>query len=441
MPRLRPTAFAALLLSIAAPAGAVDLLQAYRDALASDPALKGADAARLATAETRPQAQAALLPNIGAALQQNRDYGVNAPAGTPSSYDSHTYGLTLTQPIYREDSFARLRQSGAIVSQADADYANAEQELIQRVATRYFAVLAAADNLRFSRAEKNAVGRELEQAKRRFDVGLTTIVDVHEAQARYDLTVSQEIAAENLLADTREALRAVTGQHYDELDELGERLPLEGPKPASADAWIDQALEQNPQVLSARFGVEAARDGVDIQRAGHLPTLDLVASRYDTDRGLGEAANTTGNRIGLQLNIPIFEGGAVNSRTRQAAHQHEAAKQQLEGVQREITRQVRDAYRGQQAAISQVKALRQALVSNRSSLEATRAGLEVGTRTIVDVLDAERELYRAERDYARARYDYVLNRLRLRQAAGHLSEVDLQEYNGWLQRPGRDSAQ
>lgn len=423
-------------LAMCAPlASATDLLQAYHDAQGSDPQLRAADATRLAAGENKPQAIANLLPDIGASLSRDHDSGVRG-LGDTSSFSSHAYGITLVQPLYRESNYVQLRRADALVGQADADYADADQQLLLRVATRYFTVLAAIDNLRFARSEKEAVARELEQARRRFDVGLVTVVDVQEAQARYDLTVAQEIAAENTIEDAREALRIVTGQEYEQLDELGERMPLQAPQPAKVEPWIERALANNPTLHSAQQAAEAARENVALQRAGHYPTLDLVASRYDNDAG-PRGGELSGNRIGVQLNIPLYQGGAVTSRTRQAAYQHEAAREQLEATQRDIVRQVRNAHRGQQAAVSQVKALKQALVSNRSSLDATRAGLDVGTRTIVDVLDAERELYRAERDYAKARYDYVLNRLLLKQAAGELAESDLAEINGWLQHGRR----
>ncbi|MFO1358919.1 TolC family outer membrane protein [Plasticicumulans sp.] len=422
-----------LLACFAIEAPAVDLLQVYRDARDGDPQLRAADASRQAAGENKPQAVANLLPQIGASLERDHDSAVRGLNGV-SSYNSHSYGVTLTQPIFRKENYVQLRRADALVGQAEADYADADQQFLLRVATRYFTVLASLDNLRFARAEKDAVARELEQARRRFDVGLVTVVDVQEAQARHDLTVAQEITAENTLEDAREALRVVTGQEYGPLDELGERMPLKMPDPARVDPWIDRALANNPTLRSAQQAADAAKETVDLQRAGHYPSLDLVASHYDNDFG-PRGGDLSGNRVGIQVNIPLFQGGAVTSRTRQAAYQHEAAREQVEATQRDIVRQVRNAHRGQQAAISQVKALKQALVSNRSSLDATRAGLDVGTRTIVDVLDAERELYRAERDYAKARYDYVLNRLLLKQAAGDLGEADLVEVNAWLQRP------
>lgn len=434
MRRYRFALLAGLLLGLPAmPTMASDLLQILRDARAGDPQLRAADASRLAAGENKPQAIANLLPQIGATLSRDHDSGVQGLGGV-SSYGSHSYGVSVTQPLYRHENYVQLRRADALVGQADADYADADQQFLLRVATRYFTVLAALDNLRFARAEREAVARELEQARRRFDVGLVTVVDVQEAQARHDLTVAQEITAENTLEDAREALRVVTGQEYAALDELGERMPLRLPDPARVDPWIDRALDNNPTLRSARQAADAARENIDLQRAGHYPSLDLVAGHYDNDLG-PRGGEPSGNRIGVQVNIPLFQGGAVTSRTRQAAYQHEAAREQVEATQRDIVRQVRNAHRGQQAAVSQVKALRQALVSNRSSLDATRAGLEVGTRTIVDVLDAERELYRAERDYAKARYDYVLNRLLLEQAAGDLDEADILEINGWLLRP------
>jgi outer membrane protein len=415
------------------PAAAEDLLQVYRQALDSDPVLKSAVASQQASQENIPQARALFLPNLGASAKQGRSSGsIDASANSPSkdfSFNTSSYAVTLSQPIYNRGSLVQQRLAESTVKQADVDLLNAQSDLILRVARDYFTVLAALDNLTFATAEKDAFARQLEQANRRFEVGLATITDVYDAQARFDGAVSSEIDAINTLANAREQLRQLTGQEYAKLSILSERMPLTLPDPKDPEVWVRMALEDNLLLRSAGFSVDQSRENIQLQRAGHYPTLDVSANSAMVDDG---SVDTTINQVNLQLTIPLYTGGAVSSRSRQAAYNYEAARQSLENQQRDTIRTVRNAYRGQETAISQVKALDRTRVSTRSALEATQAGYEVGTRTIVDVLNAERDVYRAERDYASARYSYVVNFLTLRQAAGQLSEKDVTELNGWL---------
>lgn len=414
--------FAGLILTASSQAvEAEGLLEVFRQAAINDPQLKAAAATCLATLEIEPQARALLLPQISAGAQLDRNFSVDP--GPDSAFNSHSYSLNLSQPLFRQGARVQQRLADSIVNQAQADFLAAQQALILRVAERYFDVLAELDNLSFREAEQKAIARQLEQASRRFEVGLITITDVHEAQAAFDLSEAEVITAGNQLSDSLEALREVTGQYYEKLNELEEEIPLTLPEPADPEAWVVLAIANNPQLLSAAFAVEAARENINLQRADRYPTVDLVASHFDSDSDRGN--NISGNAIGLRLNILLYQGGAIASRTREAAYSHEAAKQGLENQQRFVIRQVRNAYRGLEAAISRVNALNQARISNQSALEATEAGFDVGTRTIVDVLNAQQELYRARRDYAQSRYDYILNKLRLQQAAGQLAEADL----------------
>jgi outer membrane protein len=411
---------------------AEDLLQVYRHTLDSDPVIRAAAASREAAQEVRPQARALLLPSVGARLEQGRTFGI---AGSPrgnSSFNNHSYSIGLTQPIYNRDSQVRQRLADAVVNQSDVDFLNTEDELILRVAQGYFGVLEAIDDLTFATAEKNAFARQLEQANRRFEVGLATITDVFDAQARFDAAVSQEISAINALANAREFLRQLTGREYAQLKTLSERMPLALPDPRDPEEWVRRALESNLRLRSARFSVTQARENIKLQRAGHYPTLNLNVSRADIDSGISSQASSQAN---LELNIPLYTGGAVSARSREAAHNYEAARQGLENLQRDTLRTVRNAYRGQETAISRIRALDQTRVSTRSALEANQAGFEVGTRTIVDVLDAERNVFRAESEYSAARFSYIANFLVLKQAAGQLSEADLVEINGWLDQP------
>jgi outer membrane protein len=410
-------------------------MDAYRAAASGNPGLKAAAAARLAKREAGPQSKARLLPRVGfnAEVARERFDAAGLPERSSTAQD---YALTLTQPIYRRELFIQRRQAATQVEQADAEYAAAELDLMNEVAGGYFDVLGAMDNLEFARAEKAAIERQLQQARARFEVGLIAITEVHEAQARFDLASSREIVAENDLATAREALRQLTGVDYAALAPLGDDLPLLSPDPQDPERWVEAAQEGNLRLRAARQGVEIARQEIKRQRAGHYPSLDLVGSHYYTDSSapISGSVEGTGTSIGLQLNIPLYQGGLVNSSTREASHRYEEASQRLEEQRRATLRDTRDAYRRVVAGVSQVRALEQAVVSGQSALDATQAGFEVGTRTIVDVLDAQSELYRALREHARARYDYILNTLRLRQAAGTLSADDLNQVNSWLTR-------
>ncbi len=433
MPKAHHLVLAGIIATLCGPpAGAADLLQVYRQALDSDPVLKAAAASREATQETRPQARALLLPNVGVTAEQGSTFGIAGSPTGQSSFNSHNYAIGLVQPVYNRRSQVQQRVADAVVGQSDVDFQNSQNQLILRISQGYFGVLAALDNLTYATAEKNAFARQLEQANRRFEVGLATITDVYDAQARFDAAVSQEIDAINRLADARELLRQLTGQEHAELNLLSEQMPLALPKPSDPEVWVNMALENNLGLRSASFGVDQARENINLQKAGHYPTLDLRASRVNLDNGI---TDTSSSQVNLELAIPLYTGGAVSSQSRQAAYNYEAARQSLENQQRDTVRTVRNAYRGQETAISQIKALNQTRVSTRSALEANQAGYEVGTRTIVDVLDAERNVYLAERNYASARYSYIANYLILRQAAGQLSEADLTEINGWLGGP------
>ncbi|WJW75260.1 TolC family outer membrane protein [Thiohalobacter sp. IOR34] len=419
-----------------AGAPGADLLQVYRQAREQDPGLRAAAAARQAALEARPQARALLLPSLGFQGKASRNSYDKRNSDEKTAYSTNqTYTLALTQPLYRYDRIVQLRQADSQIAQAEAEYSAAEQELMLKVAERYFDVLAAVDDLRFARADKDAIHRQLEQAQQRFEVGLIAITDVQEAQARFDLATSQVILAENRLDSAREALREITGALDETLQPLGEGLELVAPQPQAMDAWVERALEGNLGLAATRAAVEAARKEVRRQYAGHYPTLDLTASYTYQDANFGGVFPLERNdgSIGVELNIPIYQGGLVSSRTRQANHLLQQARDQLEAQRRSTTRQTRDAYRGVVSGIAQVRAMEQALKSTETALRAAETGFEVGTRTIVDVLNAQQERYRAERDLARARYDYLLNTLRLKQAAGSLSPQDIEQVNRWLQ--------
>ncbi len=417
---------------------AEDLLAVYHAALDNDPQFQAARAAFQAVVEDRNQQIANYLPtlSLSASLDQNNDQSTSQ-----YQYQSESYALTLTQSLYNHQNTAALNQAGAKVAQAEAKFAYARQDLIYRVAKQYFAVLAAENNLQLAIAERKASHEQLQQTRQRFDVGLISITDVHEAQARYDQAEAGEILARNQLAVSQQTLWEITNQQHEHLNKTGQfnilsaKLPLLQPEPLDIDAWVNTAKQQNLLLLASRHAVAIARQEVSLQQAGHFPTLDLVASHSYSHTGSGAANGAQSNRnnkLSLQLNLPLYQGGKVNSLTRSARYRLQQTEQQHEQQRRATERQIRNAYLGVIANISQVKALKQALASSQIALEATQAGFEVGTRTAINVLDSQRALFRARRNFIQARYDYVLETLKLKLAAGILSVKDLEYINRWL---------
>lgn len=430
---------AATLAVASAAAAAANLAEVYDLATRNDPVLKAAAAARLAALEAKPQSRALLYPalSFSAGYDRTREDVKESGLGAVgvSTFNTSAYALSLNQPLFNRDYFTRLRQADAAVAGADATYRAAEEALVVRVAEAYFNLLAADDNLEFARAEKNAIEHQLEQAKQRFDVGLIAITDVHEAQAAFDLAKAREIVASNRRASSQEALYEITAQGIDAVAPLGARIPLANPDPADIEHWGRVALEQNFSLLAAQFTAQSAREEVTRQRAGHYPTLDLTASlsRANEDGGVTGESDVEDRTVGLQFTLPLYAGGAVNSRTREAAYKLTQAQEDVESQRRATLRQARDAYLAVVAAINSVNALEQAKISAQSALDATQAGFEVGTRTTVDVLSAQSDLFAAQREFAQSRYDYILNLLRLKQAAGLLQPADVGEINRWLQ--------
>jgi len=460
--RLALWASAACVLPLTAPAA--DLTEIYHRALRNDPQLREAEANHMASLEARPQALSALLPQLNGTggyvhdelnatstfLEGSGNQIQAVPFSSLTKGDTTNWGVTLRQTLFRWDQFATLKQSDAKVAQAEIDYRAAQQDLIVRTATAYFNVLAAHDTLEAAEASREAISRQLEQAEKRFEVGLIAITDVEEAKAANDQAIATVIADKRLLATARDQLREVTGDSFDELVRPGDDMPLISPDPSSEEQWVKAALDQNLPLSSARLGAEIAHEQISVARAGHAPTLDLVASRtgtrttatqeavLDPTMGLQSfPANTNGNdkQVGLQLTVPIYSGGYASSKVREAVYRHRAAREHLETTARATERQTRDSYLGVISEISRVQALKQALESSKTALAATEAGYEVGTRTAVDVLLARQRLFDAQTNYARSRYDYVLDVLTLEQAAGTLDESRVTRVNGWLDQP------
>ncbi|MGK0296543.1 MAG: outer membrane protein [Gammaproteobacteria bacterium] len=424
---------------------AVDLLEVYQQALISDPQFRQIAANKRAVLEERPQALATLLPSVAlsadVAGSSSKRTGSNSVGFgsdrelvdlSRSNSDSRGYTLSLTQPVFRSDRYFRLKQADKSIKQADAELSSAEVGLGIRVASTYFNVLAAIDNLNFAAAEKRSLSRQLEQAKQRFEVGLTAVTDVQEAQAGYDRAYADEIRAINEIDNAKEALREITGIYLHDLTGLSDTMPLVSPDPDDIEAWSKMAVIENLTVIAAVHAVDIARDEIKVQNAGHMPTVDLSARRsYSESDTAGDSENTNSS-ISLQLNVPIYSGGAVSSRVRASTERLEQQLERLEQIRRQVHREVRESYLGVMSGISQIKALQQAVHSSEVALEATQTGFEVGTRTAVDVVQSERATFQTKRDLARARYDYIVNSLNLKQAAGILSVDDIKDVNGWL---------
>jgi outer membrane protein len=416
------------------PTLAENLLQVYHQAEDNDPILKTAISIHKAAQETHLQAKAMLLPRIEVTAEEDSIFGKGSIEHGVGN--GHAYGINMVQTLYNRSYRVRQRLSAAVIEQCDIDLNRTRNELILRVTKAYFRVLAAIDNLIYATAEKNALARQLTQAKHRFEFGSNTINDVYDTQARFDAAVAQEIDSVNKLADSMEILHQLTDQEYVALNPLSEKMPMMLPiEPSSAKEWISMALEKNFSIRSAILRVDQAKENISLQEAAHYPTLDLKISYIDTNNSLRNNLTNSKNPnayINLQLIFPLYSGGAVSSRLREAAHNHEASRQNLEQQQRETVLAIRNAYRGQKTAISQIKALDQFRISSRCALESNRTGYSAGTRTILDVLDAERNVYLAERNYAAARYAYIDNYLTLRHAAGQLSEKEVVTINSWL---------
>lgn len=434
----RTSAFLILAFLFSVNTSAADLISVYQLAEENDPIYLQEIAAYRAALQAKPQARSQLLPSVNVTANTTRidqEISSASPFGSDGdiNFNRRGYSLNISQPIFRRDRFVALDQADSEIKQAEAELTEAQQELIVRIAERYFEVLSAKDNLEFAQAEVKSLSRQLEQANQRFEVGLSAITDVQEAQAGYDLAVAQEILALNSIDNAQEAMRELTGDYVSDFEVLGENISLVRPDPEVIETWTEISLEQNLGMIAARYSTETARNEIKRQSAGHYPTLDIVGSHgYDSSGGRFGATKTHTSSIGLELNIPIFSGGLVSSQTQEARENYNIAMHTLEQARRSAQRLTREAYLGVISGISQVNALKQAVVSSETALEATEAGFEVGTRTAVDVVASQRTTSDARRNYSQAKYDYIINTLRLKQAAGTLSPDDLSLINSWL---------
>lgn len=415
-----------------------DLLSIYRLALANDPVFASARFARDATQERVPQARARLLPNVNAGLGYNE---TNFDSKTPDfsrSFNSWGPSIQANVPLYRPQSWNTFDQAKLQAQTADAQFAQAQQDLVLRVSQAYFDVLAAQDDVTAIEASKKAVSEQLAQARREFEVGTKTIVDTHEAQARFDQIFAQEQVARGTLIVRQNALRSIIGREPGPLVPLAEKPALAPPQPLDVETWARQAEENSFSVVAARYATEIARLSTKLARNGHMPTLDLVAS-LSQNRGNGSINTTTSNTtrnatVGLQLNVPIYSGGLTQSQVREALALEDRTQQDLEAARRTANQSAKQAYTGVDFGLAQVRALESAEVSARSQLESTRLGYQVGVRINLDVLNATTQLFATQRDLKKARYDFLVNGLRLESAVGSLDERDIQALNTLLGR-------
>ncbi len=422
----------ALALALAGPASAADLLNIYRDAQVSDPVYQAARAQFQATSERLPQARAGYLPTVTGSASIFRNHSERDGAAD-RDYSTNTFAVTLGQPVFRMQNLIAIDQARNVVLQAEAVLASAQQDLALRVAQAYFDVLLARDNVALSETQKTAIDQQLAQAKRNFEVGTATIVDTLEAQARYDQAVAKEIADRNDLEVKRRALTVLLGKLPEGLAPLREPLTLAEPRPANIEEWVKTAVESNFQVAVARASYEIAQQEVARQQAARLPTVDLSGSVSRTDNPISAIAPVSpvsrDAAVGLTLSVPLFTGGLIQSRVREALALRERAQQDYENAQRSVAQAVRASFLNVTSGIAQVRALEQALVSTQSQLDSTVLGRDVGVRTSVDVLNAQQQVFQTRRDLQSARYNYLLNTLRLKSAAGQLGENDIAEVN------------
>jgi outer membrane protein len=423
-----------------------DLLDAYREARANDPVLSQAEATRLATGEGVAQARALMLPQLNGSFglqQQSTGSGiVNDTVTNPDLGHTRTRSLsaTLNQTVLDLSQWANLAAARSAARSQDATYDAAAQNLYVRVTTAYFGVLTSQDALIFAKASEDSFKQAYDQADQRFKVGLSAVTDVYQAKSEYELAKAQTVAAQNTLNDAKEALTQITGKPVGDLKKLREDLPLTPPNPADPDAWVQAALQSNASIHASQYSVQAAEHDIDAARAGHLPTINASVTRGKSTSWFEQASAAQlrgngqyGTTVGLSVNVPIFSGGATQSRVRQSIYQRDEAQDSLESTRRQVVRDTLNFYRSVAAGISQVEANKASVDSGQKALEATRAGFDVGTQTMLNVLNAIQTLTQAESSYSQSRHQLVLDQLQLKQSAGSIDVKDVEMVNSMLQ--------
>ncbi|EWH12245.1 outer membrane channel protein [Catenovulum agarivorans DS-2] len=419
--RLRNTLITSLFSVLLTPlACANSIIDIYQTALEQDPSIRQAQANFMALKQANPLARASLLPQLNASLAHNQD-NIN-------DRTTQSAGVNLRQSLYKHSNWLNLSKSEQQIQQGQFTLTLAEFDLTNRVVSAYLDLLEAQDTLTFVQAEKQAIERELEKTKQQLKVGISAITNLHEAQAQFDAAVAQEISASNAIELAKEALREITGQYYQTVEPLNtENFTPPALNPAKVDDWLNIAAANNPSLLGQKIAVAIAKKDIDIASAGHLPEANFEAGYnwqdIDSPTQQGDATGVTWS---LSVSVPIYSGGATSAQSRQARHQYVSASQALEQTQRSVIKQVRSAYNDVKATLARIKALKQSVVSAESALNATKAGFNVGTRTIVDVLNSTKVVYDAKRNLASARYQYIKAIVGLKSAAGNLSVQDIQ---------------
>ncbi|NNM58736.1 MAG: TolC family outer membrane protein [Legionellales bacterium] len=444
------------LISVSTQAFALaDLIQVFGQALQGDPGFKATVANIKATNEGVPIAVSALLPQLTTQANAQRQWLTNR-AGTPVNvpgfppvtfgqgqfdFNYGQYQVNLNQSIFDYALWAGVSKAKYLSKSANASYTAALQSLMAQTATAYFNVLSAQDNLRYVEAEKKAVYQQLDQARQQYKVGVIAITNVYQAQAQYDTLLSQEIAAQNNVINQRENLRAITGVYYDDLAGIKNELPLVMPAPADPNRWVKTATLQNWTLISQQFNAASFKANVTEQAAGHLPTLSAYASNVGTKAGAGPGGkvDATENTVGIQLTFPVFQGGLVTSETKQAEYQYQNALENMDQTYRQVVDDTYTSYNDVVSGINQVRADKQSILSNASSLRSTIEGYKVGTQTMLDVLQAQQNLYQAEQQFSTDQYSYINATIALKEAAGTLSINDIKIINNWLSKHNRES--
>ena len=433
------------LLALSINSAADSLLDIYNDALENDPQYKSAEFSYLSGKEIKVQGRAGLLPNISISAQTNwNEYYQNG--NLENEYNNFYSSARLTQPLIRLDSWFKYRQSKFLTDAAEADFAYSQQALIVRTAELYFNVLRAIDNLSAARSEEKAIKKQLDQIRQRYEVGLAAVTEVQEAQLAFDLSLASRTRVEGEVYTAKEALNALVGREILSLDGLVNDLNVTNPVPASKEEWARKAVENNFRLQAANLRKFASKNNARSVASNHLPKVDIVGvqTESETNQYAFDGLNTGGafnitvpdetqrDTYSLQLSMPIFQGGAVISRTKQAYAESNKSSEDALFIERGVIQDVRSQYSNVVTLVANLRAQKQAVVSASSALEATKVGYEVGTRNIVDLLQAEKNLYSAERNLSNAKYDYLITTLRLHLAAGTLSPENLIEINNLL---------
>ena len=437
----RPIAIALAVLLLPLGAQAEDLLQSYELARSSDPQLAAAESIRLITREGEVQSRAAFLPQIGGSVGANySDTTSQLGSGfkVSNSGGGRSYGLSVDQSIFSFGNISRHRSQRSLSQAADFQLEAAGDSLITRTSAAYFNVLVAMETLLAAEAQETALKKQFDFADKRLEVGLAPITDVHEARAQYDRARANTIVTRNALEDAYRALEEITGKEVRALNALPQDFQPQLPSALDVEGWVQTAVDSNPALKAKELELSSAESDIDTARAGHLPTVGLSAtygnnrSMFNGDIGPADIDSSDTSSVGLTVNIPIFAGGATQSRVRQALAQRDVTEDQLDQQRRALVRNTRNAYQTLVAGISEVEARKAAVFSARSAYDASQVGLEVGTRTVLDVLNNQQTLFNAEREYALSRYNFLQNRLQLEQAAGTLDLDDLQDVNRLL---------